>query len=86
MVLELQFDRERVAAVSFKTFGCGVSIACGSALGELIRGQSVARCRSLTAADVIAYLDGVPDDKQWCADVAVNALHNALDQWDGGSP
>jgi nitrogen fixation NifU-like protein len=78
MLLKLKLESDVVARVSFRTFGCGTSIACGSALGELVKGRSLDDCGRLSVVDVVAALDGVPDDKRWCADLAVSALKDAL--------
>jgi len=78
MLIKLKMDGNIVVGVSFRTFGCGVSIACGSALSELVDGKTLADCRNIRTADVIAAVDGVPEDKTWCADVSVKALEDAL--------
>jgi len=61
-----------------QTFGCGVSIACCSALTEMITGRSVADCETLTGESLIESLSGIPADKQFCAHMAVDALRDAL--------
>src|SRR4051812_37322916 len=70
MVLKLRVHGDSVDAVSFRTFGCGVSIACGSALSELICRKPLSSCNNISTDDVVAALDGVPDDKRWCADLS----------------
>ena len=79
--LYLKVDDQIVTRCGFQTFGCGVSIACASALTELVVGQSINGCRSINAEQLIAALDGLPDDKRFCADVAIDALLAALDEW-----
>ena len=39
--LYLRIQADRVSEVSFQCSGCGVTIACGSALTELILGRSI---------------------------------------------
>jgi NifU-like protein involved in Fe-S cluster formation len=70
-----------VGGTGFTTFGCGTAIACASVLTELISGKSLEDCRTITAGTLIDALDGVPDDKRFCADIAASALADALRQW-----
>ena len=76
----LKVSGDKVEQATFQTFGCGYSIAACSALTELITGKSLTDCRQLTATHVIQTLDGMPEEKQFCARLAIDALQNALDQ------
>lgn len=67
-----------VEVARFESNGCGVTIACGSILTELIRSRSLAECASLTADDISTALHGVPPDKAHCAALACDALRHAL--------
>jgi nitrogen fixation NifU-like protein len=78
LTLDLQLWDSQIADARFQTYGCGPAIACGSMLTVLIIGRSIAEARSLTAEDLIKALDGLPDDKRHCADLAINALRAAL--------
>jgi nitrogen fixation NifU-like protein len=78
MILYLRLAEGVIAGARFQTFGCGVSIASGSVLTELIRGRLIAECLALTATDVIAALDGVPPDKIHGPALAIGALRDAL--------
>ncbi|MFO0915196.1 MAG: iron-sulfur cluster assembly scaffold protein [Pirellulales bacterium] len=69
-----------VTAATFEAEGCGVTIAAASALTVLARGSSLQRCLQLSSADLSAALDGVPEDKQYCLDVAIIALRMATQQ------
>jgi nitrogen fixation NifU-like protein len=80
MVLQLRLRGDRVAEARFQTFGCGVAIACGSALTELVTGRTLEACRSITELELVQALSGVPDDKRHCPTLAIAALHDALGQ------
>lgn len=67
-----------VAEARFQTYGCGPTIAAASAGSELARGRAVERVLDLTAADVEAALDGLPEERRHAADVVVGALHAAV--------
>lgn len=81
----LMLSGERIDHATFTTFGCGAAIACGSALTELISGKTARACREITTTTLLAALDGLPADKQFCADIAVAALQDAIRQWQEGS-
>jgi NifU-like protein involved in Fe-S cluster formation len=76
--LELRVREGVIVEARFQTHGCGPSIACGSVLTELVLGRATADACTLTAEEVIAALDGIPDDKRHCAEMAVAALRDAL--------
>jgi NifU-like protein involved in Fe-S cluster formation len=78
LVLELQVAERCVTAARFRTHLCGVAIACGSVLTELVIGRSLDECRALTPERLIAALGGVPEEKLYCPAMAVAALRDAL--------
>jgi NifU-like protein involved in Fe-S cluster formation len=78
MVLQLRLSEDRVAEARFQTFGCGVAIACGSALTEMVTGRTLQECRSITEVELAQALGGVPDDKLHCPALAITALRDAL--------
>ena len=80
LVLYLKVDGDCVSIVRFRCHGCGVTIACGSALSELIQGQSLETCQSICDADIVRALDGVPPNRGDCPAFAISALGDALRQ------
>jgi nitrogen fixation NifU-like protein len=76
--LYCQLDGKLVRRASFEAAGCGVTIACCSMLTELVEGRSIPECLAITAEQVEAALDGLPFEKRFCANLAVEALHRAL--------
>jgi nitrogen fixation protein NifU and related proteins len=62
----------------FQTHGCGVCIACGSMLTELITRRTISECLELTPGRRSAALDGVPATKLHCPVLAIAALKDAL--------
>ncbi len=67
-----------ISEARFQTHGCGVSIACGSMLTEMITDRAASECLDLTPEDLSTALDGVPGTKLHCPVLAVAALKNAL--------
>ena len=64
---------ERIAEVRFLARGCTASIACASALTELLAGRTLAELHDIRAAEVEAAVGGlIPESKHaavLCADV-----------------
>jgi len=78
VTIYLRISAETVTQAMFQTFGCGYSIACCSVLTELITGARIDDCRKLTADDLVNALDEIPPEKRFCAEMAVQAMHDAL--------
>ena len=78
IVLQLQVRSDTVVAARFQTLGCGYAIACSSVLTELVIGSSIRACRQLTPEHLAQALDGLPTTKEFCADLAIQALQSAL--------
>jgi nitrogen fixation NifU-like protein len=76
-------DGTTITKASFETFGCGYSIALCSVLMETIVGSNLSDCSAVTAKQLIDALDGVPRERRFCADIAVKALHDALEKLAG---
>ena len=85
IVIYLRIVQGHVASARFQCHGCGVTIACGSALTELIEGRTCQECWALTPDDLTKALDGLPPDKGDRAGFAIHALREALRQL-GPSP
>ena len=70
--------RGTVAEVRYQTFGCGPAIAAGSMLTEMITGRTIAESLALTKRELIEAIGGLPANKTWCAGLAIEALHDGL--------
>jgi NifU-like protein involved in Fe-S cluster formation len=78
MVLMLRIENDLVIDAKCQTHGCGVTIAAGSMLTELVLNRSLGACRAISAEDLAQALGGVPSDKAHAPVLAVAALQNAL--------
>lgn len=73
----LQIVEGLVTRAMFEAQGCGYTIACCSVLTTLTVGQAPRDCLQITAPQLAAALGGLPDHRQFCAALAVEALHRA---------
>lgn len=78
--LSLHISDGKVAAARFTVQGCPPSIAAGSALTEMIVGQSPAALSKLTPREVTRFLEHLPRNKEHCSVLAIDALRAALAQ------
>ncbi|MBB5347709.1 iron-sulfur cluster assembly scaffold protein [Desulfoprunum benzoelyticum] len=76
--LYLSVRDDRIRAVSFLIQGCLNTNACANTLASLVEGKSVAEGWQLTPADIMEYLQTLPAEHTHCAELAVEALHQAL--------
>ena len=80
MRLSLKLDGGRIAEARFRTRGCVPSIACGSALTEMLLGRSVAEARALRREELAAAVGGLAPESQHASHLAMDALAAALKQ------
>lgn len=73
----LRLEGDRIVKASFQAGGCGVTIAACSALAGLAEGMTLSEATSLGREQLSEALEGVPQDKWYCLDVALAALRNA---------
>jgi nitrogen fixation NifU-like protein len=78
--LTLKLNSGRVTEIRFKAKGCVPSMACASALTELVSGQTLAGARALKRETVIAAVGGLPEASTHAAQLALDALAAALGQ------
>jgi NifU-like protein involved in Fe-S cluster formation len=76
--IQLRMDGDRIIEARFQTFGCGPAIAACSALTEWAMGKDVEQAAAIDARGVAELLGGLPEDKLFCAQLAIDALRDAL--------
>ena len=78
--LTLKVHSGRVAEIRFKAKGCVPSMACASALTELVAGQTLDATRALGREQLIAAVGGLPQASTHAAQLALDTLCAALRQ------
>lgn len=78
--LTLKLAEGRIAEIRFLAKGCVPSIACASALTELVRGKTIADARSIKRHQLIDSVGGLPQASSHASHLAIEALHAALEQ------
>jgi len=71
-------DNNIVTQIRFQVFGCGFTIAACAAAADMAEGQPVSDILLITPQQVDERLGGLPSERDYCADIAVQALHGAV--------
>lgn len=81
--LSLKVVDGRVSEIRFLAKGCVPSIACASALTELVQGKTLAEARAVQRVQLVDAVGGLPPASSHASHLAMDALHAALDQLSG---
>lgn len=81
MYLYIKVKDGRIEDIKAQTFGCAAAIASASMTTELVKGKTLEEAGEVTREDVADALGGLPDVKLHCSNLAVDALHNAIDHY-----
>jgi nitrogen fixation NifU-like protein len=76
--LSLQINNGRIEAARFLAYGCPPTLACGSALAEMLEGMTVADALQLTRREIVSAVGGLPSRKQHAAALAIETLRLAI--------
>lgn len=78
MTVYIKVRDNRIEDIKFKTFGCGAAIATSSMTTELAKGKTLEEAMRITRRDVADALEGLPPIKMHCSNLAADALHEAI--------
>jgi len=70
---------DRVTEIRFQVFGCGFTIAACAAAADMSMGDTLEDVKRINARQVDEALDGLPTERSYCAELAVEALHAAVE-------
>jgi nitrogen fixation NifU-like protein len=82
MTMYIKVKDNKLEDVKFKTFGCGAAIATSSMTTELAKGKTLEEAKKITRADVADKLGGLPPIKMHCSNLAADALHEAIKNYE----
>ena len=78
--LALRLRGGRIEAARFLAYGCPPTLACGSALAQMLEGLAPEEAARLTRAEITEAAGGLPPRKQHAAALALETLRSALSQ------
>jgi nitrogen fixation NifU-like protein len=76
--LTVKISGAQIAEIRFLAKGCVASIACGSALTELVHGRTVAQARALQKDELLNAVGGLPPASMHTVHLALDALKAVL--------
>jgi len=82
MTVYIKVKDNRLVDIKFKTFGCGAAIATSSMITELAKGKTIEEAMKITRGDVADSLGGLPPIKMHCSNLAADALHAAIKDYE----
>ncbi len=75
-------EEEYIKDIKFQTMGCAAAIATSSMLTELAKGKTLKEAKKLSRKDIADALDGLPPIKMHCSNLAADALHKAIEDYE----
>ena len=76
--LTLKLSGDRIEEIRFLAKGCVCSMACGSALTELVQGKTIHQARELKREDLLTLIGNLPSASMHASYLAMDALAAAL--------
>lgn len=81
MKVYIRVRHGRIADIRYRTFGCAAAIATGSIMTEMVRGETLDEALELSDEEVAAALDGLPEGKMHCSNMAAEGLRSAIEDY-----
>ena len=81
MTIYIKVKDNRLADIKFKTYGCGSAIATSSMVTDLAMGKTLEEAMKITRGNVADALEGLPPVKMHCSNLAADALHAAIEDY-----
>jgi len=78
MQIWLKINGRNITDAAFKTDGCGNAIASCSMASEMCKGKTISEAPKIRQEDILAALDGLPEEGEHCALLAANTLKAAI--------
>jgi nitrogen fixation NifU-like protein len=78
ITMYLSVKKGVVEQLTFELSGCINTNACSNAVAVLVEGKPLEQCWNVGAADIIDFLETLPEDHHHCAELAVGTLYLAL--------
>jgi NifU-like protein len=78
ILITVRVGNSVIEEIKFKAKSCVTTVACVSALTELVQNKRVEEALSITPQQLSEYLGIVPAEKMYCCHLAVDTLRRAI--------
>lgn len=76
-------ENDIIEDIKFETLGCAAAIATSSMVTKLAKGKALEKARKISRNDVAESLGSLPPIKMHCSNLAADALHKAIEDYEG---
>lgn len=81
LVFFIKIENDMIHDIKFLIKGCGAAIATSSIATELVMRKTLDEVLTLNDQKIATALDGLPEEKMHCSNMAASALHAAVQQY-----
>jgi nitrogen fixation NifU-like protein len=81
MLILIRVKDDVITEVRWKTYGCASAIASTSLLSEAVKGMTIEDAYKIKPEDIVAKLQGLPENKIHCSVLGDKALRAAIDDY-----
>lgn len=78
LFIKVDEDTQEITDIKFKSYGCASNIATGSIITEMSKGRKIDEAKKITWKQAADELGGLPNVKSHCSVLAVEALQEAI--------
>ncbi|MFW9919890.1 MAG: Fe-S cluster assembly scaffold protein NifU [Candidatus Thorarchaeota archaeon] len=82
MRIYIKVENDVIEDIKVETFGCVAAIATSSMTTQMAKGMTLEEAKKLTRGQVAEALDGLPPQKMHCSNLAADALHKAIEDFE----
>lgn len=76
--IKVDDDSKEITDIKFRSYGCASNIATGSIITEMAKGRTIEEAKNITWQEAADELGGLPSVKTHCSVLAVDALKEAI--------
>ena len=80
--LYIRVEDNIITDLKVETFGCVAAIATSSMTTQMAKGMTIEEAKKLSRGEVAEALDGLPPQKMHCSNLAADALHKAIEDYE----
>lgn len=81
VLIFLKIDDDVITDVKYKVYGCGAAIASTSMASTMVKGKTLDEALLLTDEKVVEALNGLPEEKMHCSNLAATAIRAAVTRY-----
>jgi NifU-like protein involved in Fe-S cluster formation/metal-sulfur cluster biosynthetic enzyme len=82
LTLKVDEENKKITDIKFKSYGCASNIATGSIITEIAKGKTIDEAKKITWKQAADELGGLPPVKTHCSVLAVEALKEAITNYE----